>query len=911
MTRHEAHRPLVRTLGALALALVLLLPLSARAEVYLQYFETPWEEIRSRLPEAMMHGYGVLWLPPPSKGCEGTADPGYAVFDRFDLGDKNQRGTNATRYGTRAELAALTSDVHRLGGKVIFDIIMNHNGNPSRVENAHVTIKPVPIEQFPHTQPLDYHLLPARTSDGGNTYQALLPKAIGGSTIWLKPLSTANPETFVAAVKMPSGVSVPGYTHLARAPWITNWDNTYEVQNYSLLGLIDFAVDQHLNSAGTGVDAAKDGKNNLTGLALPSYIRQPSCTECYPNGKPVAENIRQYLLRWMWWMGKVTDADGYRLDAIKHVSTPFFNYDFNGDKVAFNKTIQDDYDTRRKYTDGNDQDDVNDAIVFGESYTGMDKVDELKKYRATGMKLLNFPLMFKLLDVFGKAKSGAADIGQLSAPHPTDLYKGSWVEFGGLGRADGVHFAQSHDQHPPDYQEELAFAFVLLRPGNAVVFFDGNNYDTKSWVAPGRADALGDLSTTLTKLVSLHNHYGRGGMFNRFVDDDAYVFERVVSAKGAVLLVVLHDNVGADARVGPDGVARFGGYDPRPLVVTAFPPGTVLTDLTGNSPTSTMTVLDPAKLPASQVAAAVAKHKLAWPGKPLPSNYGLAYLSVRSGPTKNFAAYGVAPPMGPSTGARAVEILQAGQRVTDTTIQTVGERRTYSGVRVPKKTLTVPKVTGQQITIKLRVNASADAAYVMLDAGGSALGGVQPAKTSTEELWTGYVPLTRGADISGDRTFALDKVDISALKDGNHILRVRAVNTQAKLPPVVSTFAVPFVVDRSQTKPPATQPDDIDGDGIKNTADNCPGQVNKDQADFDVDGVGDICDLCPLTHPKVIKDVDADGCQKIDPQKLTRADQIIQVIKGQAPAAPALDLNSDGQVNVQDLVMEVDRIHAP
>ena len=134
---------------------------------------------------------------------------------------------------------------------------------------------------------------------------------------------------------------------------------------------------------------------------------------------------------------------------------------------------------------------------------------------------------------------------------------------------------------------------MLTRPGDAVVFFDGNNFDPKRWVAPGRADALGDLDQTITTLVGIHNHYARGGMFNRFVDDDAYVYERVIDGVGAALLVVLHDNIGADGRCGADGVARFGAQDPRPLVVTAFSPGTKLTDLTGNSPVLTTTVLDP------------------------------------------------------------------------------------------------------------------------------------------------------------------------------------------------------------------------------------------------------------------------------------------------------------------------------
>ncbi len=881
-----------------------------RAEVYLQYFETPWSEIADRLPEVVQAGYALLWLPPPSKGCEGTADPGYAVFDRFDLGDKHQRGTTATRYGTRAQLRRLTREVHRLGAKVIFDVIMNHNGNPSLVENAHVTLKPVAIDAFPGTLPEDYHLLPGRTSDG-STYEVKQPAARGGGTAWLSPLSGGNPEAYVAAVKMPAGVSVPGYTHLVRAPRIQNWDYAWEVQNYSLLGLVDFALDQHLNAAKTGVDKATDGYNNLTGLALPAYVRQPGCAACYPSGKPVAEDIRQYLHRWIWWLSQETDADGYRLDAIKHVPPAFFNYDFAGDAVAFNKAIQDDYDARRGYKDGDDDDGVKDAVLFGESYTGIEKVSELQDYRETGMRLLNFPLMFKLLDLFSAGTYGGGDLGQLSYPHPADQQKGAWVEFGGLGRADGVHFAQSHDQQPPSLQEDLAFAFVLTRPGDAVVFFDGNNYDAKSWVAPGRSDALGDGGDTITTLVSIHNHYARGGMHNRFVDDDAYVYERVVAGKGAALLVALHDNVGSDSRVGPDGVARFGEYDPRPLVVTAFPPGTVLTDLTGNSPTKTITVLDPKKVSSAAVQAAEAKYKLAWPGNPLPTGYGLAYLSVPSGPAKNYAAYGVAPPRGPASGARAVSLLQAGQRVADVTLQTVGDRRTYAGVRVPAVKLTVPRVTGKEMEIRLRVSASADAAYALLDAGGEALGGVQPATGTPEGLWEGYVPMKRGDDLAGDRTFSLAGVDVSSLPEGNHVLRVRAVDLQADLPPVLETFPVPFVVDRSLAPPEPPEPEDTDGDGVDDDKDNCPRAANADQADFDGDRVGDLCDLCPLTAPGTPRGaLDDDGCAKVDPALLTRADAIIEAIRGAQPATDSLDVNGDGAVDVRDLVQEIDRVHA-
>lgn len=49
----------------------------------------------------------------------------------------------------------------------------------------------------------------------------------------------------------------------------------------------------------------------------------------------------------------------------------------------------------------------------------------------------------------------------------------------------------------------------------------------------------------------------------------------------------------------------------------------------------------------------------------------------------------------------------------------------------------------------------------------------------------------------------------------------------------------------------AGSPDDTDGDGVADTADNCPDDFNPDQTDTDFDGLGDSCDLCT--------DTDGDG----------------------------------------------------
>lgn len=51
--------------------------------------------------------------------------------------------------------------------------------------------------------------------------------------------------------------------------------------------------------------------------------------------------------------------------------------------------------------------------------------------------------------------------------------------------------------------------------------------------------------------------------------------------------------------------------------------------------------------------------------------------------------------------------------------------------------------------------------------------------------------------------------------------------------------------DGAATPTPDADPNDLDGDGLANAADNCPTRRNVDQHDEDGDGFGDACDNCP------------------------------------------------------------------
>ncbi|HUF54567.1 MAG TPA: thrombospondin type 3 repeat-containing protein [Dehalococcoidia bacterium] len=53
--------------------------------------------------------------------------------------------------------------------------------------------------------------------------------------------------------------------------------------------------------------------------------------------------------------------------------------------------------------------------------------------------------------------------------------------------------------------------------------------------------------------------------------------------------------------------------------------------------------------------------------------------------------------------------------------------------------------------------------------------------------------------------------------------------------------------------------DDLDGDGIGDTCDNCPSMPNPAQTNSDEDASGDACDNCPEYYNPDQKDTDGDG----------------------------------------------------
>src|SRR5258708_29787892 len=79
---------------------------------------TLWDEAAARAPALAKLGVSALWLPPAYKGAGGGVDVGYAVYDMYDLGEFDQRGSVRTKYGTRAQYLGAVKEIQAAGVSV-------------------------------------------------------------------------------------------------------------------------------------------------------------------------------------------------------------------------------------------------------------------------------------------------------------------------------------------------------------------------------------------------------------------------------------------------------------------------------------------------------------------------------------------------------------------------------------------------------------------------------------------------------------------------------------------------------------------------------------------------------------------------------------------------------------------------
>lgn len=93
---------------------------------YIKPEEKLWKKLKENVDEYKQLGFSALWLPPAYKGVGGKNDNGYGVYDLYDLGEFNQKGSIETKYGTKDDYLACIEAFQNKGIDIYGDIVLNH-----------------------------------------------------------------------------------------------------------------------------------------------------------------------------------------------------------------------------------------------------------------------------------------------------------------------------------------------------------------------------------------------------------------------------------------------------------------------------------------------------------------------------------------------------------------------------------------------------------------------------------------------------------------------------------------------------------------------------------------------------------------------------------------------------------------
>ncbi|WP_113177616.1 alpha-amylase [Rhizobium sp. AN80A] len=95
-----------------------------------------WKELGEKASYLAGIGITDAWLPPAYKGASGPDSVGYDTYDLFDLGEFEQKGSRATKYGDRAALEAGCKALLEHGIRPIHDVVMNHKMGADEKESV-------------------------------------------------------------------------------------------------------------------------------------------------------------------------------------------------------------------------------------------------------------------------------------------------------------------------------------------------------------------------------------------------------------------------------------------------------------------------------------------------------------------------------------------------------------------------------------------------------------------------------------------------------------------------------------------------------------------------------------------------------------------------------------------------------
>lgn len=208
-------------------------------------------ELAPRLKEL---GVNAVLIPGFQKNT-GTNSNGYSPFDNYDLGDKYQKGTVYTRFGTKDDLLRCIAVMHANGIEVIADAVLNHVDGAGGDSGA-----------------------------GGEDPNAWNSKWKNFRYVCYKtPHKTGDAKDYLSR----------------EGRWPKNWENFHPNEG-------------HKEDSG---DWCSDWWGPDICYYEGAYGQSSNAIYNPEQGKNyMTDNARD----WMMWMKKQTNVDGYRWDAVKH-----------------------------------------------------------------------------------------------------------------------------------------------------------------------------------------------------------------------------------------------------------------------------------------------------------------------------------------------------------------------------------------------------------------------------------------------------------------------------------------------------------------------------------------------------------------------------------------------------------------
>ncbi len=239
--------------------------------VMMQYFHwytpadgTLWDSVSTKSGELAEAGITALWLPPAYKGIGGGIDVGYGVYDLYDLGEFDQKGSVRTKYGTRQQYLDAVAALKAVGLQVYADGVLNHRMGADKSEPSRAT---------PYFK-------------------------------W----DRVNPKGAQREIDTWTHFTFPGRGGKYSAfEW--HWQH---------FDAVDFGAD---NPSDYDTIYLFDGKrfDDEVSLEFGNFAYLMGCDLDCQN-----RDVRDELIRWGKWYLDTTGVDGFRLDAIKHIAAWFF-----------------------------------------------------------------------------------------------------------------------------------------------------------------------------------------------------------------------------------------------------------------------------------------------------------------------------------------------------------------------------------------------------------------------------------------------------------------------------------------------------------------------------------------------------------------------------------------------------------